>query len=98
MQASGIGFQRKHSNIGDAGRYVPYISSAFLDQKDTSLFDLKGMKYFRLQSQRGYQFDRPSLFPLKMRLAFEDPHFKIANDHLLTKLLGNYQKLIDVNR
>lgn len=26
-----------------AGRYVPYISAAFLDQNDTEYFDLKGI-------------------------------------------------------
>ena len=29
-----------------AGRYVPYISAAFLDQNDTEHFNLKGELYF----------------------------------------------------
>lgn len=53
MQASGVDLLEKTSNTSDVGRYVPYISSAFLDQKDTSLFDIKGTHHICLRSRNG---------------------------------------------
>lgn len=85
MQASGPWFSKKYPDISDAGRYVPYISSAFLDQKDTSLFDLKGMEnfHFLFHSEAISSF----YFPLSVEdfVGYDIPQLEMNDDDFLAK-------------